>query len=134
MMPFGVGRRICPGLGLAVLQSEHLVANLVREFVCMPVEVEVVDLTEMVEVMVLMKKNLASSNCSAEGEQDEDDCDMTNVTCDYFLYLLVVSTRHSCLRCVWEKKKKKGSKVLVTVALLLSNGDGYRKLFCIQIF
>ncbi|KAL6844163.1 hypothetical protein ACP4OV_025836 [Aristida adscensionis] len=32
MMPFGAGRRICPGLGLALLHLEYFVANLVREF------------------------------------------------------------------------------------------------------
>ncbi|KAL6651599.1 hypothetical protein ACP70R_010524 [Stipagrostis hirtigluma subsp. patula] len=32
MMPFGVGRRICPGLGLALLHLEYFVANMVREF------------------------------------------------------------------------------------------------------
>ncbi|GJN01370.1 hypothetical protein PR202_ga18635 [Eleusine coracana subsp. coracana] len=32
MMSFGVGRRICPSLGLAVLDLEYFVANLVREF------------------------------------------------------------------------------------------------------
>ena len=32
MIPFGVGRRICPGLGLAMLHLEYFVANLVKEF------------------------------------------------------------------------------------------------------
>ncbi|KAF0920187.1 hypothetical protein E2562_033740 [Oryza meyeriana var. granulata] len=32
MMPFGVGRRICPGLGLALLHLQYFVANMVREF------------------------------------------------------------------------------------------------------
>ncbi|CAN6250608.1 unnamed protein product [Urochloa humidicola] len=32
MMPFGAGRRICPGLGLAMLHLECFVASMVREF------------------------------------------------------------------------------------------------------
>ncbi|KAJ0964275.1 hypothetical protein J5N97_029397 [Dioscorea zingiberensis] len=44
MMPFGVGRRICPGLGLSLLHLEYFVANLVREFEWKAVEGEEVDL------------------------------------------------------------------------------------------
>ncbi|KAM0966590.1 hypothetical protein ACFX2J_022140 [Malus domestica] len=32
MMPFGAGRRSCPGSGLAVLHLEYFVANLVWKF------------------------------------------------------------------------------------------------------
>ncbi|KAK3125455.1 hypothetical protein QOZ80_7BG0605150 [Eleusine coracana subsp. coracana] len=32
MMPFGVGRRICAGLNIAMLHLEYFVANMVREF------------------------------------------------------------------------------------------------------
>ncbi|GAY42411.1 hypothetical protein CUMW_066630 [Citrus unshiu] len=32
MMPFGAGRRICPGFGLAMLHLEYFVANLVWNF------------------------------------------------------------------------------------------------------
>ncbi|CAD6266087.1 unnamed protein product [Miscanthus lutarioriparius] len=32
MMPFGAGRRMCPGMGVAVLHLGYFVANLVREF------------------------------------------------------------------------------------------------------
>uniref|UniRef100_A0A453IXH3 Cytochrome P450 89A2 n=1 Tax=Aegilops tauschii subsp. strangulata TaxID=200361 RepID=A0A453IXH3_AEGTS len=32
MMPFGAGRRMCPGMGVAMLHLGYFVANLVREF------------------------------------------------------------------------------------------------------
>jgi cytochrome P450 len=32
MMPFGAGRRICPGLNVATLHLEYFVANMVRAF------------------------------------------------------------------------------------------------------
>ncbi|KAJ6797387.1 cytochrome P450 89A2-like isoform X1 [Iris pallida] len=58
MMPFGVGRRICPGLGLAVLHLEYFVANLVRDFEWRAVEGEEVDMTEKSEFTVVMKNPL----------------------------------------------------------------------------
>ncbi|CAN7036886.1 unnamed protein product [Brassica oleracea var. botrytis] len=32
MMPFGIGRRICPGLGMAIVHVELMVARMVQEF------------------------------------------------------------------------------------------------------
>ncbi|PKA50217.1 Cytochrome P450 89A9 [Apostasia shenzhenica] len=58
MMPFGAGRRICPGLGLAVLHLEYFVANLVREFEWRMVEGDEVDLSEKMEFTVVMKNPL----------------------------------------------------------------------------
>ncbi|KAG0502136.1 hypothetical protein HPP92_002208 [Vanilla planifolia] len=58
MMPFGVGRRICPGLGLAMLHLEFFVANLVREFKWETVDGEKVDLTEKTKFTVVMEKPL----------------------------------------------------------------------------
>ncbi|RWR87827.1 cytochrome P450 89A2 [Cinnamomum micranthum f. kanehirae] len=58
MMPFGVGRRICPGLNLAMLHLEYFVANLVKEFEWKTVEGEEVDLTEKQEFTIVMKKPL----------------------------------------------------------------------------
>lgn len=55
MMPFGVGRRICPGLALAMLHLEFFVANLVREFEWKCVEGDEVDLSEIPEFTVVMK-------------------------------------------------------------------------------
>ncbi|KAK1272666.1 Cytochrome P450 89A9 [Acorus gramineus] len=58
MMPFGVGRRICPGMGLALLHLEYFVANLVREFEWKAVEGEEIDFAEKVELTVVMKNPL----------------------------------------------------------------------------
>ncbi|KAL0927725.1 hypothetical protein M5K25_001928 [Dendrobium thyrsiflorum] len=58
MMPFGVGRRICPGLGLAMLHLEYFVANLVREFEWSAVDGEEIDFSEKFEFIVVMLKPL----------------------------------------------------------------------------
>lgn len=58
MMPFGAGRRICPGLNLAMLHLEYFVANLAREFEWKCADGEEVDLTEKLEFTVVMKKPL----------------------------------------------------------------------------
>ncbi|GAA0157454.1 oxygenase [Lithospermum erythrorhizon] len=56
MMPFGAGRRICPGFGLALLHLEYFVANLVW---CFKWEsVDGVDLTEKREFTVVMMNPL----------------------------------------------------------------------------
>ncbi|CAN6298804.1 unnamed protein product [Urochloa humidicola] len=58
MMPFGVGRRICAGLGIAMLHLEYFVANMVREFEWHEVPGEEVDFAEKNEFTVVMKKPL----------------------------------------------------------------------------
>ena len=58
MMPFGVGRRICAGLGIAMLQLEYFVANMVREFEWQEVPGEEVDFAEKNEFTTVMKKPL----------------------------------------------------------------------------
>ncbi|XP_068635782.1 cytochrome P450 89A2-like [Aristolochia californica] len=58
MMPFGAGRRICPGLGLAMLHLEWFVANLVKEFEWKVKDGEEVDLSEKLEVTIVMKNPL----------------------------------------------------------------------------
>ncbi|KAG9455271.1 hypothetical protein H6P81_008175 [Aristolochia fimbriata] len=58
MMPFGAGRRICPGLGLAMLHLEYFVANLVMEFEWKAKDGEEVDLTEKPEFTIVMKNPL----------------------------------------------------------------------------
>ncbi|KAG6484008.1 hypothetical protein ZIOFF_060801 [Zingiber officinale] len=59
MMPFGAGRRMCPGMALALLHLEYFVGNLVKQFEWKAaVESEEVDLTEMLEFTVVMKHPL----------------------------------------------------------------------------
>ncbi|ESR50634.1 hypothetical protein CICLE_v10031268mg [Citrus x clementina] len=58
MMPFGAGRRICPGFGLAMLHLEYFVANLVWNFEWTAVDGDEVDLTEKQEFTVVMKNPL----------------------------------------------------------------------------
>jgi cytochrome P450 len=58
MMPFGAGRRVCPGMALALMHLEYFVANLVREFEWREADGEEVDLTEKLEFTVVMKRPL----------------------------------------------------------------------------
>ncbi|KAL2344715.1 hypothetical protein Fmac_006000 [Flemingia macrophylla] len=58
MMPFGVGRRICPGYNLALLHLEYFVANLVLNFEWKVPEGRDVDLSEKQEFTVVMKNPL----------------------------------------------------------------------------
>ncbi|TXG46879.1 hypothetical protein EZV62_026173 [Acer yangbiense] len=55
MMPFGVGRRICPGLGLALLHLEYFVANLLWSFQWKAVDGDEINLEEKQEFTVVMK-------------------------------------------------------------------------------
>ncbi|XP_039128926.1 cytochrome P450 89A2-like [Dioscorea cayenensis subsp. rotundata] len=59
MIPFGAGRRICPGFGLALLHLEYFVANLIKNFEWKAIEKEEVDLiSEKPEFTVVMKNSL----------------------------------------------------------------------------
>ncbi|XP_074275307.1 cytochrome P450 89A2-like [Silene latifolia] len=58
MMPFGVGRRICPGYGLAMHHLEYYVANLVWNFEWRAADGYEVDLSEKQEFTVVMKNPL----------------------------------------------------------------------------
>ncbi|KQJ94400.1 hypothetical protein BRADI_3g10300v3 [Brachypodium distachyon] len=59
MMPFGAGRRMCPGMGVAVLHLGYFVANLVREFEWTEAEGELaVDLAPHVGFLSVMKRPL----------------------------------------------------------------------------
>ncbi|CAL4901277.1 unnamed protein product [Urochloa decumbens] len=44
MMPFGAGRRICPGMGYTILHIEYFLANLITAFEWHPLEAEEVNL------------------------------------------------------------------------------------------
>ncbi|KAL1126482.1 hypothetical protein V6Z11_A13G114700 [Gossypium hirsutum] len=58
MMPFGVGRRICPGLALAILHLEYFVANLAFNFQWKAMDGDDVSLEEKQEFTVVMKTPL----------------------------------------------------------------------------
>ncbi|XP_010558680.1 PREDICTED: cytochrome P450 89A9 [Tarenaya hassleriana] len=57
MMPFGAGRRICPGYGLALLHLEYFVANLVWRFEWKCLEGEEVDLSEKQQFITMVMKH-----------------------------------------------------------------------------
>lgn len=58
MMPFGAGRRMCPGYALALLHLEYFVANLVWAFEWKTADWDEVDLSEKQEFTVVMKNPL----------------------------------------------------------------------------
>ncbi|XVF56653.1 hypothetical protein PTKIN_Ptkin06aG0137400 [Pterospermum kingtungense] len=60
MMPFGVGRRICPGLGLALLHLEYFVANLIWKFEWKAIDGDEINLEEKQEFTVVMKTPLTA--------------------------------------------------------------------------
>ncbi|XP_028780623.1 cytochrome P450 89A9-like [Neltuma alba] len=61
MMPFGVGRRMCPGYNLAMLLLEYFVANLIWTFEWRTSNGAEVDLTEKEEFTVVMENPLQVS-------------------------------------------------------------------------
>ncbi|KAL4586424.1 hypothetical protein LXL04_011060 [Taraxacum kok-saghyz] len=58
MIPFGAGRRICPGSDLALLHLEYFVANLIWYFHWSPPDGYHVDLSEKAEFTIVMKNPL----------------------------------------------------------------------------
>ncbi|KAG8057855.1 hypothetical protein GUJ93_ZPchr0002g25234 [Zizania palustris] len=59
MMPFGAGRRMCPGYTLGTLHAEYLVGSLVRELEWLPpAEGQVADMTERLDFTTVMKHPL----------------------------------------------------------------------------
>ncbi|KAJ8762715.1 hypothetical protein K2173_012207 [Erythroxylum novogranatense] len=61
MMPFGVGRRICPGYVLAMLHLEYFVANLIWKFEWKAVDGDEVDLSEKQQFTTVMKNPLKAN-------------------------------------------------------------------------
>ncbi|KAH6815375.1 cytochrome P450 [Perilla frutescens var. frutescens] len=61
MMPFGAGRRVCPGYDVALLHLKYFVANLIRRFEWKPIEGDGVDLTEKAEFTIVMKNPLRAT-------------------------------------------------------------------------
>ncbi|KGN63392.1 cytochrome P450 89A2 [Cucumis sativus] len=58
MMPFGIGRRMCPGFELAILHMEYFIGNLIWKFEWKEVKGEEVSLSEKVAFTVVMEKPL----------------------------------------------------------------------------
>ncbi|KAE8694424.1 hypothetical protein F3Y22_tig00110783pilonHSYRG00207 [Hibiscus syriacus] len=58
MMPFGAGRRVCPGIGLATLHLEYFVANLVWSFRWEAADGNDVDMSEKTMFTTTMKTPL----------------------------------------------------------------------------
>ena len=58
MMPFGAGRRMCPGYGLAMLHLEYFVANFVWNFEWKAVSGDEVDMSEKLQFTMVMKNPL----------------------------------------------------------------------------
>ena len=58
MMPFGAGRRMCPGYALAILHLEYFVANFVWNFEWKAVDGDDVDLSEKLKFTTVMKNPL----------------------------------------------------------------------------
>lgn len=59
MMPFGAGRRICPGLGMATLHVSLMLARMVQEFEwCADPDYGVIDYVGKLEFTVMMKNPL----------------------------------------------------------------------------
>ncbi|EMS52347.1 Cytochrome P450 89A2 [Triticum urartu] len=58
MMPFGAGRRMCPGIDVSLLHVNLLVATMVRAFQWSEVPGEPVDFAETLELTIVMKRPL----------------------------------------------------------------------------
>ncbi|KAL6659013.1 hypothetical protein ACP70R_003053 [Stipagrostis hirtigluma subsp. patula] len=58
MMPFGAGRRICPGIEAALLHLQYFVGSLMAEFEWAEVPGEPVDFAEKLEMSVVMRRPL----------------------------------------------------------------------------
>lgn len=62
MIPFGIERRICPGLGLGLLHLEYFIANLINKFEWKATNSEEIEFSEKMEFTVVMKKVFTGKN------------------------------------------------------------------------
>ncbi|KAM0945597.1 putative cytochrome P450 [Dioscorea sansibarensis] len=62
MIPFGIGRRICPGLGLGLLHLEYFIANLINKFEWKAANSEEIEFSEKMKFTVVMKKFFTCKN------------------------------------------------------------------------
>ncbi|KAK9144125.1 hypothetical protein Sjap_004028 [Stephania japonica] len=69
MMPFGAGRRICPGLSFGMQLLEYLVVNLVKDFKWTARMGDDVDLSEKIELTSIMKHPLQKRGCRSRLNQ-----------------------------------------------------------------
>ncbi|XP_047322424.1 cytochrome P450 89A2-like [Impatiens glandulifera] len=58
MMPFGAGRRICPGMNLALIHLEYFVANLIKNFEWKAADEKDIDMSEKQEFTTVMNTPL----------------------------------------------------------------------------
>ena len=74
MMPFGAGRRICPGYGLGIFHLEYFVANLIWHFEWTAVDGDEVDLSEspLSALIPVVMKNPLKAHISPRMKQGED--------------------------------------------------------------
>ncbi|GLJ52208.1 hypothetical protein SUGI_1110510 [Cryptomeria japonica] len=93
LMPFAVGRRICPGIALAMMHVQLVVARLVQEFVWESKPGEPVDLTEVQEFTIVMKNPLhaviKTEGLSKHIEQTFPDVFVLNLVSFAFVMVLV---------------------------------------------
>lgn len=61
MMPFGVGRRICPGLAMGTVHIHLMLARMVQEFEWSALPGKKVDFTGKLEFTVVMKESLRAT-------------------------------------------------------------------------
>ncbi|XP_022148535.1 cytochrome P450 89A2-like [Momordica charantia] len=61
MMPFGAGRRICPGYVLGILHLEYFISNLVWRFQWKAVAGDDVDMSEKIDFTFVMKNPLKAN-------------------------------------------------------------------------
>ncbi|KAE8818525.1 Cytochrome P450 89A2 [Hordeum vulgare] len=87
MMPFGAGRRMCPGMGVAMLHLTYITANLVREFEWREMGGELaVDLEPSIAFFTLMKRQLRAHLVPRrKGKDVQVTLSKRSATIDFFI-------------------------------------------------